>query len=101
MIVWRGKGWLVPWIPLLALLAAGWISNQVSPGYNRTHGWHLSLALLLAGCGLLAAGLSLNKGIPRLVRGPQFAGDHHFMNIRVEYWGALVALASIIPLTGD
>lgn len=97
-IVWKGMGFFAVLLPLLFAFGAAGIAEQLSPGFNRSHGWLPASGLFASGLVLLPWGLYLNRGIPRLKSIVAFAGNHHFWAIRMEYWGAVFMIWGLAGL---
>lgn len=108
MISWRGKGPLVIFI----LIAFGILEHFLIPiitrneEYTQQHYWPLTLTFILAGITMWFVGKHLNRNdvlYKDPATGEIFAikNYHQFMDMPMQYFSILMAIAAIVTIVGS
>lgn len=88
-IVWRGHGWWVTWIALLAMVVPMAVVRRID-GPEVDQG--VSLAMAVAAAATLLIGLRLNRG-----RGP---AAHSFWGLPFQFWAVPMLVFSVLLGSG-
>jgi hypothetical protein len=98
VIVWSGRGYLVPLGTFVISLVTEWMTESLvaDEQYYQESAWPLSLALLAAAVLAYGVGKRLNRTTtdPHAqpsVAGPAERARHTFFLIRMEHWGPILA----------
>jgi hypothetical protein len=105
MIVWRGWGFAVALIVLVACIVANLLANTLGgKGYFEAHAWPLASALIIAGPLIWLTDILLSRGPSRVLVDEKtgervaLAKKHDFFFIPMRWWGAVVAVIGIVLL---
>jgi hypothetical protein len=106
IIIWQGAGGVVILIPILVCLVTNIITSGVfeENNYFQAHLWPKLTALGVTGMFCWFLGRYLNTRPPRMVL-DQKTGEkvqekpyHHFMFLKMEYWGVIFAGTGVVLL---
>jgi cytochrome b561 len=106
LIIWRGWGFLVAVIVLVALIAMELVASalQGEGAYQEETALWAGIGLLLAGAVIYPLGRRLNGGEGRLMVDKQTGQEvlikpiHSLFFIRMEYWGLAALAGGVISI---
>ena len=88
MIVWQGKGWLVPAIVFGCSLLANVLANSLtdSPDYWETHRWPFGMSLFVAGMICWFIGQHLESEKSRVLVDQETGEELHHSQKHTLFW---------------
>jgi len=92
LIFWRGRGWWITWIALLAMVLPMILLRQIDgPAIDRG----VSLSMGLAAIATLLLGLRFNRGGQRGA-----PAEHSFWGLPMQVWAAPMLVFAVLLGTG-
>ncbi len=104
LMIWRGKGWLVPAIVFVVSLIAELLTEDVifkDDTYYQGERWPFACSLVVSAATLWRLGRKVFPTTTRRLTDQDsgqevvFKDSHDFLFVRMEYWGPLLLLSSI------